>query len=202
MIMGTIFIVISSILWGLVHSVLASHRFKRVLSKAFGSLVFNRFYRFAYNLFSVASLLPILLMLITFPDKTIYSIPSPWVYLTTLGQGLAAIALIAGVMQTGPMEFAGLAQLASGYEQVNSAELVVDGLYAYVRHPLYTAGLVFIWLSSDMSVNQFVLWIIFSFYIIIGAYFEEKKLLRDFGAQYQSYRAKTPMLIPFLSKKA
>jgi len=202
MIMGTIFIVISSILWSLVHSVLASHGFKRALSNGFGSLVFNRFYRFAYNLFSVASLLPLLLMLITFPDKPIYSIPSPWVYLTTLGQGLAAIALIAGVMQTGPMEFAGLAQLAPGYAQVNSDELVVDGLYAYVRHPLYTAGLVFIWLSSDMSVNQFVLWIIFSFYIIIGAYFEEKKLLRDFGAQYQSYRAKTPMLIPFLSKKA
>jgi protein-S-isoprenylcysteine O-methyltransferase Ste14 len=33
-------------------------------------------------------------------------------------------------------------------------------------------------------------------YIIIGAYFEERKLLRDFGDAYAGYKRKTPMLIP------
>ena len=196
MMMGTIYIIIASILWGVVHSILASHAFKHVVRSVFGPLVFYRLYRLSYNLFAMASFFPIILMLITFPDRLLYSIPAPWVYVTTFVQGLAAFALIAGVMQTGPLEFAGLAQLSPAYGDSKPAGLVVDGLYAYVRHPLYSAGLVFIWLSSEMSVNRLVLWLILSLYIIIGAYFEERKLLVDFGAAYAEYKVNTPMLIP------
>jgi protein-S-isoprenylcysteine O-methyltransferase Ste14 len=196
MLTGTLYLIGASILWGVVHSVLASHGFKHFLRQAVGADVFFRLYRFAYNLFSAASLFPILVMLVSFPDRAIYTIPEPWVYLTTIFQGLAAIALIAGVMQTGPMEFAGLAQLAPSYGDSKPSELVTTGLYAYVRHPLYTAGLAFIWFSPEMTVNRLVLWSIFSFYIIIGSWFEERKLLRDFGSIYAEYKAKTPMLIP------
>jgi protein-S-isoprenylcysteine O-methyltransferase Ste14 len=35
-------------------------------------------------------------------------------------------------------------------------------------------------------------------YILIGAYFEERKLSREFGAAYADYKSKTPMLIPWL----
>lgn len=200
MIVGTIYIVIASILWGVVHSVLASYGFKHFVRKMVGAPAFYRLYRLSYNLFAMASFLPIILMLITFPGRLLYSIPSPWVYATTIAQGLAAFALIAGVMQTGVWEFSGLAQLSPAYGDSKPARLVVDGLYAYVRHPLYFAGLVFIWLSPEMSVTQLVLWLGLSLYIIIGAYFEERKLLKDFGAAYAEYKTKTPMLIPYWYK--
>jgi len=51
-----------------------------------------------------------------------------------------------------------------------------------------------------MTLNRLVLWVILSLYILIGAYFEERKLLNDFGVEYAEYKAKTPMLIPGLSK--
>jgi methanethiol S-methyltransferase len=121
-------------------------------------------------------------------------------YLMTIGQGLAAFMVIAGVMQTGALEFAGLAQLFNAYGDSKPAGLVVDGLYSYVRHPLYTFGLVFLWLSPQMTLNRMVLWIILSIYIIIGAYFEERKLLADFGSEYAEYKSKTPMLIPHWHK--
>lgn len=196
MLMGTIYLIGASILWGGVHSWLASHTFKHWVRQAVGAETFFRLYRFAYNLFSVASLFPILAMLLTFPDQVVYSVPAPWLYLLTVLQGLAAIALIAGVMQTGPLEFAGLAQLAPSYGDSKPAELVTSGLYAYVRHPLYTAGLVFIWAAPEMTVNRLVLWLVFSLYLVIGAWFEERKLLRDFGSAYAEYQARTPMLIP------
>ena len=198
--MATFIIIAGSILWGVLHSVLASHGFKRLLRKIFGPMAYHRLYRISYNLFALASLLPIALMLITLPDQTLYSIPAPWVYISSFVQGLAVFALIAGVMQTGPLEFAGLAQLSSSFSDRPPAGLVVNGLYAYVRHPLYSAGLVFIWFSSDMSVNRLALWAIFSVYIVIGAFFEEKKLLKDFGTEYAEYKAKTPMLIPQFHK--
>jgi methanethiol S-methyltransferase len=203
MMTGTLYLIGASVLWGMVHSILASHGFKHFVRRAAGAIAFFKLYRFAYNLFSFASLLPIAAMSYTFPDKPLYSISEPWNILTTVVQGLAAIALIAGVMQTGPMEFAGLAQLMPSYGESKPAELVTGGLYSYVRHPLYTAGLIFIWFSPEMTVNRLALWIIFSAYIIIGAFFEERKLLRDFGSVYAEYKSKTPMLIPkFANRKS
>ncbi|RPH62951.1 MAG: isoprenylcysteine carboxylmethyltransferase family protein [Chloroflexi bacterium] len=198
--MGTLYLIGASILWGVVHSFLASHTAKNALRRAFGAIAFDRLYRFSYNFFSLASFFPIWMMLVTFPDTALYRIPEPWVYLATLLQGLAAIALIAGVMQTGPFEFAGLSQLVDLGER-KAETLVTDGLYAYVRHPLYTAGLVFIWLVPEMTLNRLALFAVFTLYIIIGAYFEERKLLRDFGPVYAEYKAKTPMLIPIIRYK-
>jgi protein-S-isoprenylcysteine O-methyltransferase Ste14 len=196
MLTGTPYLIGASVLWGMAHSILASHGFKHLIRQAVGSAVYFQLYRFSYNVFAAASLFPIVLMLMEFPDQPLYAIPLPWVYLTSIIQGLAAIALIVGVMQTGPLEFAGLAQLSASYGDSKPAELVTGGLYAYVRHPLYTAGLVFIWFSPEMTVNRLALWSVFTIYIIIGALFEERKLLKDFGSLYAEYKAKTPMLIP------
>ncbi len=201
MMMGTIYIICASILWGMVHSILASHGFKRLVRKAFGAVAFYRLYRFSYNLFALASFIPIALMLITLPDQALYTIPAPWVYLSTLLQGLAVFAMIAGIMQTGVMEFTGLAQISPYYEDSKPGQLVVDGLYAIVRHPLYSAGLVFIWCSSEMTINRLALWIIFSMYILVGAYFEERRLLRDIGPAYAEYKKNTAMFIPGFIKK-
>jgi len=196
MMTGTLYLIGASIVWGVVHSILASHGFKRMVRRAVGTFAFYRLYRLAYNVFSFASLFPIAVLLFTLPDKTLYSIPEPWVYLTTIIQGLAAFALIAGVMQTGPMEFMGFSQLMPSYGDSKPTELVTSGLYSYIRHPLYSAGLLFIWLSPAMTVNRLALWIVFSAYIIIGAWFEERKLFTDFGQAYVEYKSKTPMLFP------
>jgi protein-S-isoprenylcysteine O-methyltransferase Ste14 len=67
-----------------------------------------------------------------------------------------------------------------------------------VRHPLYTAGLAFIWFTPLMTVNLLVLNIGLTVYIVIGAYFEERKLLREFGPAYAEYQRRTPMLVPGL----
>ena len=195
MTLGTIFLVVASILWGVVHSALASYPAKDWIRRLSGPVAFDKLYRFSYNLFSASSFFPIAAMLVTFPDRPLYSIPSPWVYLTSIVQGLAVILLIATVAQTGLLEFLGLAQLTSIGAGKPSA-LMTDGWYAYVRHPLYLGILVFSWLIADMTVNRLALVLVFSLYIVIGAYFEERKLLQDFGPAYAEYKSKTPMLIP------
>lgn len=188
--MGTLYLVIASILWGVMHSILASRAVKDAARRFFGP-VSDRLYRFSYNVFSVASIFPIMLMLFTFPDQPLYAIPEPWVYLSVLVQGAAFFALAAGVMQTGLLEFAGL-------RPETPPRLVTDGLYAYVRHPLYLAGLVFLWAWPDMTVNRLALWVVFSLYVVIGAVFEERKLLEDFGDEYAVYKTRAPMLLPKL----
>jgi methanethiol S-methyltransferase len=107
----------------------------------------------------------------------------------------AVIFLYLGLRQTGITSFIGLRQLLLP-EDMTPPRLVTGGLYRFVRHPLYTAGLVFIWLIPIMTWNLLALIIGLSAYIIIGAYFEERKLLLDFGDAYADYRRHTPMLIP------
>lgn len=190
--MSILTILLSLLLWGLVHSVLASHAFKAASTRALGQ-GFMRGYRFFYNVFSLLTFLPVLYLVRVLPDAPLYSVSAPISYAMMLGQGLAAIMLVVGVLQTDTLSFVGLRQI---FEQEKPSQLVTRGLYRLVRHPLYTAGLLFLWLSPQVTVNSFTMYVGATIYILVGAFFEERKLLREFGAAYAEYKAKTPMLIP------
>jgi len=129
-------------------------------------------------------------------DRVLYQIPAPWVYLSLAGQIVALVLLIVGVLQTDTLSFVGLRQLFEGKER--PSKMVTQGLYRWVRHPLYTAALLFIWLTPVMSENILVVIISATIYIFVGAWFEERKLEREFGAAYAEYKTVTPMLIPGL----
>jgi len=181
--------------WGLVHSLLASIGAKEKIQHRFGAGIM-RLYRLGYNIFAVLSFLPVLWLMLVLPDRPLYSVPAPWSYLMLAGQGLAGLLLLVGVLQTDTLSFIGLRQLLEPQER--PSRLVTGGLYRYVRHPLYTAGLLFIWLTPVVSANLFILYLALTAYILIGARFEERKLRREFGEAYAEYRRKTAMLIPGL----
>jgi methanethiol S-methyltransferase len=180
--------------WGVVHSFTASLGFKNILHRSFGD-GFMRWYRLLYNVFSVISFAPILYLMYVLPDRNLYQAPSPWSYLMLAGQGFSALLLVIAVLQTDALSFAGLRQL---FEQEKPGKLVTKGFYRFIRHPLYTFGLLFLWLTPKVSVNTFIVYASFTVYILVGAYFEERKLLREFGQEYEDYKSTTPMLVPFL----
>lgn len=76
--------------------------------------------------------------------------------------------------------------------------MVTNGVNRWVRHPLYTAGLVFIWLIPIMTSNLLALNLGLTVYLILGAIYEQRKLVREFGEQYIRYQERVPMLIPGL----
>jgi len=185
----SIFILLLALtIWGVVHSILASNFAKDMLGGA-------SFYRLGYNIFAAVSFAPILYLMKTLPDKPTYQIPAPWSYLMLGGQIFAALMLMLAFLQTDSLSFAGLRQL---FETPKSGQLVTRGLYRVVRHPLYTFGLLFIWLTSSVTQNSLTVYLGATIYTLIGAYFEERKLLREFGDSYADYKKKTPMLIPGL----
>ena len=191
-------LILAIVIWGIVHSLTASHAFKRFLHRVLGD-GFMKFYRLSYNLFSAVSLVPILYLLLTLPDQDFYRVPAPWRYAMFAGQGLSLLLLLVSLLQTDLLSFVGLRQIV---EAEKPGRLVVSGVYRWVRHPLYTFMLAFAWLSPTVSVNLFVAYLAFTFYILVGIYFEERKLLREFGQPYADYKAVTPMLIPGLPKTA
>jgi protein-S-isoprenylcysteine O-methyltransferase Ste14 len=184
--MSIMILLIALALWGVVHSILASNFAKDMLGGA-------SFYRLGYNIFAAISFVPILYLMATLPDKAIFQVPAPWSTLMRGGQLLAVLMLFIAFLQTDSLSFVGLRQL---FETTGSSQLVTRGLYRVVRHPLYTFGLLFIWLSPTVSQNSLTVYIGATLYTLIGAYFEERKLLREFGDSYAEYKKKTPMLIP------
>jgi protein-S-isoprenylcysteine O-methyltransferase Ste14 len=189
-------IILAVLSYGLLHTLLASLKMKALAHNWFGSKT-DQWFRLAYNFIAFFTLLPILLLPILLPDKEIYRISFPWAIATLSIQALAVIVLVVGLRQTGITSFIGLRQLLLP-EDTSPPRLVTDGLYRYVRHPLYTAALVFIWLLPIMTWNLLALNLGLTAYVIIGAYFEERKLLLEFGDAYAEYRQRTPMLIPGL----
>ena len=189
----SIFILLLALaIWGVVHSFLASHMAKDLFRLKIGSM---DFYRLAYNIFAAISFLPILYLMATLPNQLVYEVPSPWNLVMFGGQLISVILLGIAFLQTDSLSFVGLRQL---FEKEQSGALVVHGLYKLVRHPLYTFSLLFLWLTPSVSQNSLTVYIGSTLYILIGVFFEERKLLREFGETYADYKKSTPMLIPGL----
>ena len=74
--------------------------------------------------------------------------------------------------------------------------LTISGPYRWVRHPLYFFVLVIIWSCPDLTFDRLLFNILWTVWIYIGAFFEERDLVADFGEVYREYKRKVPMLIP------
>lgn len=199
MLSSPLIILLSILIYGFVHTLLATLEVKARVKQLFGRAA-DRWYRLVYNVFAVVTLLPILVLPFILLDMPMYTIPVPWLYLSTAVQLLALLALGIGLLQTGLWTFLGFQQIVNPVQD-GSSQMVTDGLYRWVRHPLYTAGLVLIWLIPVMTYNLLALNLGLTIYLILGAVYEERKLVREFGDDYVSYQVRVPMLIPLIFRR-
>jgi len=186
-------------IYGFFHSLLASIWIKGRVRQWFGPET-ERWYRLAYNALAVLGLVPILALTALLPGRTLYAIPFPWAIIPLIIQASAGVALVVGLWQTGLWSFLGFQQFMRPPKS-SPPLMVVTGLYRWVRHPLYTAGLVLIWLTPVMTSNILAFNLGLSIYLVVGTLFEERKLMREYGAAYEAYRQQTPMLIPTFEQR-
>ena len=73
-------------------------------------------------------------------------------------------------------------------ERAAHVPLETNGLYAFVRHPLYFAWVVFVFGAPQMTMTRFVFALISSAYLAIAIPFEERSLIRTFGQSYREYQ--------------
>jgi protein-S-isoprenylcysteine O-methyltransferase Ste14 len=193
---GPVVAVLAVAVYAALHSLLASLAAKARARAAFGPVA-DRVYRLAFNLVAGLTLLPVLAIPAIQPGRTLYIVPWPWSALMLAGQAAAALVLLAGLAQTDPWHFLGFRQLVDSGNTA-PARLVTTGLYRYVRHPLYTAGAVFIWLTPILTTTLLALLASFTAYLYIGSVFEERRLRAEFGDAYSDYQRRVPRLIPRL----
>ena len=95
---SSLLIITATVVYAVVHSLLASSGTKSWVWQRFGHGV-DQWYRLAYNLFAVISGLPILALLYLLPDQVLYQIPFPWILLTVLGQLVGVVIIVVGILQ-------------------------------------------------------------------------------------------------------
>jgi protein-S-isoprenylcysteine O-methyltransferase Ste14 len=194
MLLSILAITLFLVVYAGLHSLLASLPVKNWARQALGPGV-DRWYRLVYNIFAVATLLPLFPMLALLPDRTLYLAPSPWRWLMGAGQLAALAGLGLAFLQTNPWHFLGLAQLMTLQSDLNGS-LVVRGLYCRIRHPLYFFSLLLLWLTPAMTVNLLATYLVFTLYFYLGSIFEERRLVAEFGQAYREYQRIVPRLIP------
>ena len=206
---GVLAIALAWCAFGALHSLLSRAGVKRVAERLLGPAFLAGLYRPIYSLLSFL----ILLWVWIFPlglagDVTFLSLPAPLRPLPFLVKGAAVLLIAAAFRQISFWEFLGTGQLLQWMSgalrgAAPTAEdappmahalepLAHRGVYLWVRHPLNTAAFVWIWAQPDYTLYNLAFAASLTAYILISNRFEERDLIRRYGAPYLRYREVVP----------
>jgi protein-S-isoprenylcysteine O-methyltransferase Ste14 len=171
------------VLWGLQHSVMARKGFKERWTR----VVPAHTERATFCLASSVALMVVML------GTTIarYAI---------LGlQAAGWILLLAASHEIDHYETFGLKQpfYAMKGKSIPEPDFQTKRIYRFVRHPIQTGIFVGMWAAPTMSASHLMFAGLMTVYILVGLYFEERDLVRQFGERYLRYQREVPRLLPW-----
>ena len=182
------------ILFGLQHSVMARSWFKRYVTH----LLPEAAERSTYVLLSGAVF--ILICLYWQPiDGEVWDVENE-VMRTLLWSGyvLGWVFSLVATFVINHFELFGLQQVWLQLKQTKPSEIAFQEklFYKFIRHPIQFGVLLALWITPVMNYGHLLLSVLFTAYIFIGLYFEEKDLVKELGEVYADYRKRVGMMIP------
>lgn len=184
------------VLWaifGIVHSFFAAGKVKRyVMERMRGNA---RYYRLGYSLVAAAMIAGVLWFNFHIATRFLWH-PSIAEIVVSGVAGMSGLVVMGICIRKYFFELSGISAFFD--KQPDHHFLEVSGLNRYVRHPLYAGTLLFTWsfFLAEPSLANLISAICITLYTLIGTYFEERKLLKDFGNDYRKYAERVPMIIP------
>lgn len=148
-----------------------------------------------YLIYGIAFLKAVVIVLTSYVFK-VGILENIWVWIFRIAGG---IAIILGIV----IWFIGA--MRSGMdENITDNKLKTDGIYSWVRNPMYTGcwfimiGISFMWHNYWMLPMILIDWVIFS---IVLKNTEEKWLLDVYGKDYEEYKKRVNRCIPWIPKR-
>jgi len=159
------------------HSLLARERSKRWVARMLPEGLVRSFYVWTASVLFLAVLVcwqPV--------AGDLYDLQGWSAVLPALVQVLGLWFVVRAVATIDPLELAGIAP-----ESVRGP-LQVTGPYRWVRHPVYFGWVLIVFGTAHMTGTRGAFAVISTMYILVAIPWEERALLRVFGAEYAQYR--------------
>lgn len=197
--MNYIFLVLLWAFWCALHSALIAPSVTEWMQKRLGERY--RYYRLFYNLFSLASILPLILYSISLRGDPIFQWQGPWMILRYSMLAISMYLFLAGARHYRLSSFLGIHQIKTRSISPSLSELErleTSGILSAIRHPWYMAGILFLWAwEKDPSLASLLTNSVLTAYFVIGAFLEERKLILIFGKRYREYQKEVSMFFPY-----
>ncbi len=185
------------IAWCVLHSTMISGLVRIYLHKRLGHAF--RFYRLFFNLVSALTLIPVVLYASSLRTGPIFRWDGYMRIIQVFLLTTAALLFFLGASRYDAGQLLGFKQIRerTANTEINGAgELDTSGVLSIVRHPWYLATILLIW-ARQLDISTILVNAILTFYLIVGTYLEENKLIGEFGEEYRAYQRRVSMLIPF-----
>ncbi len=185
------------IIWCTLHSTMISLTVTNYLEHLLGQAY--RFYRLFFNAVAVLTLLPVYLygqgtdsplcLIAQGPLQTVRII----LLLTSL------LLFVMGARMYDLKHFTGLRQIRQNpfSSSGDTIPFKTRGILTVTRHPWYLGGIFLIWTyQARMTMADVMVNAILSFYFVVGAMLEDRKLKKTMKGTYDQYAATVSMLFP------
>lgn len=193
-------VILATAAFAISHSLLAALRVKGRLRQRFGDRAVEGLYRLLYNLISVVTLAPILLLVMSAPGVVVWDVQGPARWLLMSVQAVGVLGLLVSLLQIDSLRFAGISQAAAYFNgaplPLPDETLQTGGIYRISRHPLYLFSLLALWPLPTMTESMLAFVMASTLYFVVGSILEEQKLEHLYGDIYRQYRAQVPWLLP------
>jgi len=192
-----------SILWigyCSLHSYLISIKFTNLMTRLLKN--YYAFYRLFFVLISILLFIPLINFTAQLDNEVIIYYTWP---LNIIRYILICVSLLtffwAFLFDYDTLSFFGIRQILNAMKKKKfNHEVKKSGLLGIVRHPMYTALIIFLWCQT-FSMADIIVNTLLTIYIVIGTILEEKKLVLEFGNTYIEYQKEVPMLIPLTKNR-
>ena len=170
------------------HSLFARTRVKRAVTRILPACLERSVFTW------IASLMFLIVCLAWQPvDGTLYSWHGAF---RVIGYGVQAAGVMLTLAGSSAIDILNLAGvrpvlLARSGQKSADASLKVDGVYGFVRHPLYLGWALFVFGAPDMNGTRLLFAIVSTAYLALAIPFEERSLVDVFGNRYRDYQRTT-----------
>lgn len=192
-----------------IHSLCVTSFIKSQTQRLFGETFVKVSYRFIYTCFSVITLFIAIYFINMIPDVYWFRGPA---WFRWIMHAIQIAGLIFGTLSLKVItshEFVGITQvwryltkkeIKGDAEGITQTRLMKTGVYGFVRHPLYLAGIIIFTFEPNITRNWLAVSILADIYFIFGAFMEEKRLIKTFGDEYVEYMKQVPRFLPKIRK--
>ncbi len=181
------------------HSVTVSQGYERRVRRLVGDEAFDAYHRLVFTAYSAVACVLLLLYLRTVPDPPLYRLEgaSRLLFYAIQLCGFAFLLWTPWDLK----EFLGFRQWerhrkGEAQEEGQGGRLFTGRAYGVVRHPLYLGCSAILVFHPVQTRNSAISTAMVILYFYVGTFFEERRLLAQFGETYSAYQRKVPRFLP------